>query len=65
MGFQDPKWHDFVILQGKTLWRVKKRSEALRGVKEHSDWKNPFQNSFFLQNGQKPSFLKTDWEKPI
>jgi hypothetical protein len=31
--FQDPKWHDFVILQGKTLWGVKKRSEALRGVK--------------------------------
>ena len=49
MGFQDPKWHDFVILQGKTLWRVKKRSEALRGVKEHSDWKNPFQNSFFFK----------------
>ena len=37
--FQDLKRHDFVILQGKALQVVKKRSEALRGAKKHSDWK--------------------------
>ena len=67
MDFQDLKWHDFVFLQGKALQGVKKKSEALRGVKKRSVriGKKPFQSCFFLENGQKPSCLKADWEKPI
>jgi hypothetical protein len=65
--FQDLKWHDFVFLQGKALQGVKKRSEALRGVKKRSVriGKKPFQSRFFLENCQKPRFLKTDWKKTI
>ena len=44
--FQDLKWHDFVFSQGK----------ALQGVKKGSDWKKPFQSSFFLRNGQHQVF---------
>jgi hypothetical protein len=65
--FQDLKWHDFVFLQGKALQGVKKRSEALRGVKKRSVriGKKTFQSRFFLENCQKPRFLKTDWKKTI
>jgi len=51
----------------KALQGVKKNSEALRGVKKRSVriGKKPFQSCFFLENGQKPSFLKTDWKKTI
>jgi hypothetical protein len=52
--FQDLKWHDFVFLQGK----------ALQGVKKRSDWKNR-SRAVFSSKWSKPSFLKTDWKKPI